>query len=479
MRGRSGERGDVATEREISHDPSVDEQEAAEHYGYHQELKRALRFRDLLIYGMVFMVPIAPMGIYGFVAQSSSGMAPAVYLIGIVAMFFTALSYRHMSREFTISGSVYSYVQRGFNPHIGFLCGWMILADYLLVPALLYRFSATWLQAITPGVPLWIYVVGFILIITVINVRGISLAAEANFLLLAVELIALALFVAVGLYYVFGRGGGAGGFSAKPFYQPGQMNLAFLANATSLAVLSFLGFDAISTLAEETVHPQRTVGNATVAALFLLGGLFILQTYVASLVHPDYKTLDPELGFFDLSRQAGGAWLYYTVLIVSIIASGIANALAAQLAVSRVLYSISRDGLLPASGLLKKIHPRYRTPANATLFVAVLSVAIALLVGLEQITRFVNFGALTAFMVLHVTVVVHFFVRKRRRDARGVLLYLVFPIVGLAIIAFVWSGFDRATFIFGFSWLLVGVVLGAWRSNWYRRVPAALQIPEV
>jgi amino acid transporter len=475
---RPGGQDDAPRGRGAPDDSPVDQQEAAEHFGYHQELKRTLRFRDLLIYGMVFMVPIAPMGIYGFVAQSSSGMVPTVYLIGIVAMFFTALSYRHMSREFTIAGSVYSYVQRGFNPHIGFLCGWMILADYLLVPALLYRFSATWLRAITPGVPLWVYVVGFILIITVVNVRGISLAAEANFVLLAVELIALALFVVVGLWYVFGRHGGAGGFSLKPFYQSGQMNLSFLATATSLAVLSFLGFDAISTLAEETVHPQRTVGNATVAALFLLGGLFILQTYVASLIHPNYATLDPELGFFDLARQAGGAFLYYTVLIVSIIASGIANALAAQLAVARVLYSISRDGLLPASGLLKKIHPRYRTPANATLFVAVLSVVVALSLGLEQISRFVNFGALTAFMVLHVAVIVHFFVRRRRRDLRGVVLYLVFPIVGLAIIAYVWSGFDRATFVFGFGWLAVGIVLGAWRSKGYRRVPPALELSE-
>jgi amino acid transporter len=292
-------------------------------------------------------------------------------------------------------------------------------------------------------------------------------------------LLTLAVFVVVGAWYVFGRGGGAGGFSLAPFYQSGQMNLSFLATATSLAVLSFLGFDAISTLAEETVHPHRTVGNATVASLFVLGGLFVLQTYVAALVHPDYKSLDPELGFFNLARQAGGAFLYYATLIVSVIAAGIANAMAAQLAVSRVLYSISRDGLLPASSFLGHIHTRFRTPANATMFVAVLSVIVALSLGLEQITRLVNFGALTAFMTLHVAVVVHFFVRQRRRDFRGTMLYLISPLLGLGIIAYVWSGFDHTTFIFGFSWLVIGIILGAVRSGGYRRVPPALELSDV
>lgn len=464
---------------ESSGEGEVTAAESVEHFGYNQELVRTLTFRNLLIYGMVFMVPIAPMGIYGFVSSESFGMVPTVYLIGIFAMFFTALSYRHMSREFSVAGSVYAYVQRGWNPHIGFICGWLILADYLLVPALLYRFSATWLQGIAPAVPLFAYVLVFIVVITFINVRGIRLAAEANFILLAIELIALALFIGIGLWYVLGRGGGAGGLAIKPFYQSGHMNLSFLATATSLAVLSFLGFDAISTLAEETVHPQRTVGNATVAALFVLGGIFVLQTYVAALIHPDYKTLDPVLGFFNLSREAGGAFLYYTTLIVSIISAGIANALVAQTAVARVLYSISRDGLLPASSVLAKVHPRYRTPANATLLVAVLSIVIALSVPLEQITRFVNFGALTAFMVLHAAVIVHFFIRGHHRDARGVVLYLVLPLIGLGVIAYVWSGFDRATFIFGFSWLLVGILLGAVRSKGYRQVPAALQMPEI
>lgn len=443
--------------------------------GYRQELRRALRFRDLLVYGMVFMVPIAPMGIYGFVSKESFGMVPFVYFVGIIAMTFTALSYRQMSREFPIAGSVYSYVQRGFNPHVGFIAGWMILADYLLVPSLLYAFSATWLHAAIPEAPFAVYVILFIAFITFINIRGVTLAAKANFFLLGIELLALLVFLGFTVKYVFIDGGGAGGFSLKPLYQPQHVGTGFIATATSIAVLSFLGFDAISTLAEETRRPERTIGNATVAALIILGLIFMVQTYAAGLVHPDYKNLNPALAFFQVGRKAGGPFLYYFLIFINVIAAGIANALVAQLAISRIIYSMSRDKLLPFSGFLARIHPRYRTPANATLLVAALSIAIALILPLETITKFVNFGALTAFMLLNLSVFVYFFLKRGRRGAKGFFTYLVLPIVGFGIIGYVWHGFDTLTFAFGFGWMILGIILGAIKSRGYREVPEALK----
>ncbi|WP_273847310.1 APC family permease [Rubrobacter calidifluminis] len=421
------------------------------------------------------MVPIAPMGIYGFVSRESFGMVSFVYFVGVVAMTFTALSYRQMSREFPFAGSVYSYVQRGFNPHVGFIAGWMILADYFLVPALLYAFSATWLHAAIPEAPFFAYVIVFISVITFVNVRGITVTAKTNFVLLAIELFGLLVFLGFTVKYVFIDGGGTGGLSLTPLYQPGRVGTGFIATATSIAVLSFLGFDAISTLAEETRQPERTVGNATVAALIVLGLIFMVQTYAAGLVHPDYKNLNPALAFFQVGRTAGGPFLYYFLLFINVIAAGIANALVAQTAVSRIIYSISRDKLLPFSGFLAKIHPRYRTPANATIFVAVVSVAIALLIPLETITKFVNFGALTAFMLLNLSVFVYFFIKRGRRGGREFFSYVVLPIVGFGIIAYVWHGFDTVTFIFGFGWMIAGIILGAIKSKGYREVPEALK----
>ena len=452
------------------------EEHTIEEFGYHQELNRALRFRHLLAYGMVFMVPIAPMGIYGFVVGPGLGMVPLIYIVGIVAMTFTALSYRWMSQEFPITGSVYSYVQRGLNAHIGFLAGWMIMADYLLAPALLYGFTGLWLNALVPSVPIWVFIILFVAVNTFVTARGITVTAETNFVLLAIELVALAIFLVVGLKYVLVDGGGTGHLSFDPIYQSDKVNLSFIAAAASIAVLSFLGFDGISTLAEETHRPERTVGNATVAALIILGLIFVTQTYLAALIHPNYKTLDPELAFFQIARDAGGAFLYYLLLVVNVIAVGIANALAAQVAISRILYSVSRDDMLPASRFLSRIHPRYRTPFNATLFVGVVTLAVALIFAVDTITKFVNFVALTAFMALNISVFIYFFIRRGRRGSLpDFLKYLLFPLLGFAIIAYVWSGFDRNTFIFGFSWLAAGIIIGAIKTKGFREKPAVIE----
>jgi amino acid transporter len=442
--------------------------------GYNQELRRVLSFKDLLVYGMVFMVPIAPMGVYGIVSQQSFGMVPLVYLVGIIAMVFTALSYSKMSREFPVAGSVYSYVQRGLNPHIGFLAGWMILVDYILAPALLYAFSGLWLNSLIPSIPAIIWVLLFIVINTVINGRGVQLAAKTNFILLGIEIVALLIFVGYAVKFVFIDGLGAGGFSLTPLFQAEHVDLGFVATATSVAVLSFLGFDGISTLAEETKDPKKTVGRATLAALIILGVIFMLETYMAALVHPEYKGLDPDMGFFDIGKEAGGSFLYYLLIIVNVVAVGIANALAAQSAISRILFSMSRDKLLPGSSFLGKIHPKYQTPFNATLFVGVLSVVAANLLSIETIIKFVNFGALTSFMLLNLTVFVYFYIKKKERGLSAFFKYVLFPLIGFAVIAFVWSGFDNMTFVAGFSWLAIGIIVGAVKSKGYKEVPAIL-----
>lgn len=434
--------------------------------GYRQELNRTLGLRQLLVYGMIFMVPIAPMAVYGFVAKESYGMVPLVYLVGIVAMVFTALSYKQMSSVFPVAGSVYSYVQHGWHPYLGFLTGWMILADYLLVPALLYAFSATWLSGLLPGIPTWVWVLAFVAFNTGVNVLGIKLQAQAHFLLLAIELVALAIFTGFAIHFVFFAHHGTAGWSLAPFFQSQHLDGHFIATATSIAVLSFLGFDAISTLAEETRNPRKTVGNATILALLMLGVIFIGQTYLAALAHPDYRSLSADLGFFEIGREVGGPWMYLLLIIVSVIATGIANALSAQLAISRILYSMGRDRTLPGSSFLAHVHPRLKTPVNATLLVAGLSIVLALLIPEEVILKLVNFGALTAFMLLNLTVFVFFYIKQKKRS--GIFNYLVFPALGLVIVGFVWSGFDRTTFLFGGAWLLIGIVLGAFKYRNFR-----------
>ncbi|TAN03542.1 MAG: APC family permease [Rhodanobacteraceae bacterium] len=430
---------------------------------YREQLDRRLGLPQLVVYGMLFVVPIAPMAVYGFVARESFGMVPLVYAVGIVAMLFTALSYRQMSGTFPYAGSVYSYVQRGLHPYAGFIAGWVILADYLLIPALIFALSASWLRGLMPAVPSWVWIVAFVLINTGVNVAGIRLQAKAHLVLLAIEVIALLVFVVFAIDFVFIAHHGVGGWSLAPFWQPAHMNDGFIATATSIAVLSFLGFDAISTLAEETRNPRVAVGNAILITLLLLGAVFIGETWLAALAHPDYRTLDAELGFFQIAREVGGQWLYLSLIVINVAAAGIANAMAAQAAISRILFAMGRDRVLPGSAFLAHVSPRFRTPVNATLLVAMVSLVLALLVPAELLLKLVNFGALTAFMLLNVTVFAYFFVKQKRR--RQFLRYLVFPALGFAIVAFVWCGFDRTTLLFGGSWLVIGLIVGAFKQR--------------
>ena len=448
--------------------------DSVEKFGYEQSLKRVLTYKDLVIYGMLFMVIIAPMSIFGYISKESHGMAPLVYLVGIVCMFFTALSYMKMSRRFPIAGSVYAYVQRGINPHVGFIAGWLILLDYVFAPALLYILTATWCVALMPGTPFWLWVMVFIVINSAINIRGIEYTAKMDVLIFLLEIVVLALFIIIGLMFVL-NGGGAGGLTLNPFYQAGKIDIQFVATAVTIAALSFLGFDGISTLAEETKDPERTVGRAIMTALLLIGIVFMLQTYVATLIQPDHTKMDPDTAFFDAAYLAGGQWLKTLLLIINIIAVGLANTMAAQAASSRILFGMARDKFLPP--VLAKVHPKFKTPYISTLLIAGLSLVCGLTFDIEMLVKLVNFGALSSFIMLNFAVFWFFFIKeKNRQGGKNIMHYLVAPFLGMLILGYVWINFDKVTLMVGFAWLFVGLVFGFVKSKGYKEVPGGLKL---
>jgi amino acid transporter len=425
-----------------------------EEFGYKEELNRALTTKDLIIYGMIFMVPIAPFAVFGFVWNEAKGMVPLAYLVGLIGMFFTALSYAAMSRAFPLAGSVYAYAHRGLHEIAGFFSGWLILLDYILVPSLLYLISAAALRPIFPAVPAWGWLVGFISLNGIVNLLGIEFTARVNRYMLVMELVTLGLFVVLGLIALHG-GAGAGGLTVKPIYDPGVFSWSTVAGATSIAVLSFLGFDGISTLAEENRGNQNAVGRATVVSLILIGALFMLQTWIAADLARGMRFVSPDTAFYEIAQRAGGSWLRLITILATVIASAAANAMAAQAAVARILFAMARDGKLPA--ILARIHPRYRTPYVSTLVVALVSLLVGLLFAdrLDDLSRVVNFGALTGFVLLHVSVINHYFYRRRSGDW---LRHVVFPLTGLAIIVYVLYEMDRAAKILGACWIAIGVV---------------------
>ena len=447
------------------------EEAALQKFGYKQQLSRALTMRDLVVYGLIFMVPIAPFSVYGFVYKDAKGMVPLAYLLGLTGMFFTALSYAAMSRAFPVAGSVYAYAQRGLHEVAGFFSGWLILLDYILVPALLYLFSAVALRPLLPEVPAWIWIAGFVAFNAAVNLIGIEFTARVNRYMLVMELITLVLFVGLGLMKLYG-GAGAGHLTLQPIYDPSVFSLSTVAGATSIAVLSFLGFDGISTLSEETRGGQNVVGRATVLALLLVGVLFMLQTWIGTDLSAGMKFESDETAFYEIAEVAGGPWLKLITIIAVVIASAIANAMAAQAAVSRILFAMARDGKLPA--VLAKIHPRYKTPYVSTVLVGIIAfvVGVAFSDHVDDLTAIVNFGALSSFVLLHLSVINHYFVRQRSGDW---LRHIVFPLVGMAIILFVLFEMGWVAKIMGACWLAIGIAYYLVLILWIKK-PVALEI---
>src|SRR4051794_32138503 len=408
------------------------------------------------------MVPIAPFGIFGSVYSGSGGMVALAYVIGMIAMMFTAFSYAQMVRAFPMAGSVYSYAGRGIAPPVGFLAGWVILLDYVLVPGLLYLVASVAMHSLLPAIPVWLWLGALALVNTAVNYLGIQMTARVNRIMLVAELLILAIFLVVGVVAL--ANGKGTGFSLSPLYNSETFSWSVVFGAVSIAVLSFLGFDGISMLAEESREDARQIGRAMVGALLLAGTLFVVQTWVASLLVPDAPGLlangDPEgTAFYDAARAAGGGWLAGLTALATAIAWGFANSLVAQAATSRLLYAMARDGQMPR--FLSRINERHKVPANATLLVAGLSLALGLWMasrddGISLLSTLVNFGAMTAFLALHVAVVVHYVVRRGSRDW---LRHLVVPVLGFLILLYVVINANIAAQVLGFAWLGVGVIV--------------------
>ncbi|NMO52414.1 APC family permease [Actinoplanes sp. TBRC 11911] len=432
-------------------------------YGYRQELSRSLSFTDLLIYGLIFMVPIAPFGIFGSVFNGSGGMVALAYVIGMVALMFTALSYSQMVRAFPMAGSVYTYTGRGIAPPVGFLAGWVILLDYVLVPGLLYLVASVAMHSLVSSIPVWLWLCGFVILNTIVNYLGIKMTARVNKIMLLAELVVLAIFLIVGIVAL--ANGKGNDFSwSSPFYNADTFSWSVVFGAVSIAVLSFLGFDGISMLAEESREDARQIGRAMVGALLLAGLLFIVQTWVASLLVPDVPGLlangDPDgTAFYNAADVAGGAWLSKLTALATAIAWGFANSLVAQAATSRLLYAMARDRQMPK--FLSRINEKHKVPANATLLVAAVSLGLGLYMssrddGISLLSQLVNFGAMTAFLALHVAVVVHYVIRQGSRDW---LRHLISPAIGFLILLYVVINADVAAQRLGFVWLGIGVII--------------------
>ncbi len=448
-----------------------------EQYGYKQELKRSLGFWGVIVYGIIFTCPMAAMQMFGFVGKYANGLDSLVYIIGVAGMIFTALSYGRCIREWPIAGSVFSYIQRTINPHVGFIAGWLILIDYALIPALVLSLAALFLNMLIPSIHAWEALLLFVLVDTGINYIGIELADKENIALFVIQLAGIAAFLVTGVVYIW-KGGGAGTFNASPIFQASKFNIHFVATALSIAAVTLLGFDAMTTLAEETDRPQKLIPPGMIVTLVIIGLLFIAETYVGRLIHPAVEGVDPDTGFMSVIVMAiGGKPLQTYILIAFVLSLAFGTALNSQLAASRILYSMGRDKLIPS--IFGKVHPKYKTPYVAAIVFGAVTFTVANLIDIESLSKLVNYGAMTAYMMLNVAVFWFFFVKKGQRGLGGFLDHFLFPLIGFIVIGYVWYGFDPVTKIVGTLWMILGIIYGAIKSKGYKIVPEALMKLEI
>jgi putrescine importer len=433
-------------------------------------LKRVLGVPALVLFGLVYMVPLTVFTTLGIVTQLTGGRLSVAYLVTLAAMVFTARSYARMSAAYPVAGSAYAYTQKTFGAPVGFLAGWSLLLDYLFLPMLNYLVIGIYMSAAIPAVPPWVWILLSIAVVTVLNVVGIVSVARANFVLLAVQIIFIVVFIVMA--FVATSKLGNVNFMA-PFTGDGTVSgWSPIFGGAAILCLSFLGFDAVSTLSEEAKDPTRSVPKAIMIATLASGVIFIVLSYVSQIVFPSNQFADVDAGSTDVMMAAGGQFLnvFFTAAYV---AGCIGSALTSQASVARILYAMGRDGILPRK-VFGAILARFGTPALAILVVSVISLA-AIWIDLATLASVVSFGALVAFSFVNLTVIKHYFVDE---GDKNVFNNVVLPVIGFVLTAWLWTSLSAIALEVGLVWLAVGFVWLLIMTRGFQRPTPVLDLEE-
>jgi amino acid transporter len=436
-------------------------------------LRRSIGLPDLVVYGLVFIGPAAAVSIFGPLDARSHGAVPVVYLVATVAMGFTAYSYALMSREVPRAGSVFAYATAGIGPRTGFVAGWMVMLDYLLIPSVAYLFTGIAMNSFVPSVPAWAWTVAAVVVTTGLNLAGVKVAARAAAITVIVEVVALAMVLVGGVVVLVQQGPVRGWLT--PITGVGGFSAAAVAAAVSVAVLSYLGFDAIATFAEETTGDARLVGRATLICLVVAGLLFAAQTYVGALLSPttpEQLAAHPETqgsAYYDLVDVQIAHWLSIFLAVAKAVGASF-SAMVAQAAAARILLDMGRSSRLPA--VVSRVNSRTGVPAIGLVVVAALNSLLAVWAatqpnGLDTLVSVVDVGALTAFILLHAAVVGYIYLRRRTQQ-RNVARHLVAPVVGGAILLTITALASHRAQVVGLVWLVLGIAVAAVQEH--RRV---------
>ncbi|MCX8649039.1 APC family permease [Gilliamella sp. B2776] len=445
-----------------------------------QQLSKNMQFRDMVILGLLFIGPAAPVGLFGVLDAVSDGAIASVYIVATLVMAFTAYSYARMANALPHAGAVYAYCSLGIHQNVGFLVGWLLLLDYMFIPAVAYLFSGISLNALIPEVPVWIWTCLALVLTTTLNLIGVKKSAKITLLILLLEIVVLLAVLFVGIWIIV-----TSDLSRewlKPFIGGSAFTWSHLFSAVSIAVLSYLGFDAIATFSEENSGQRNLVSKAIISCLILAGCLFVIQIYVVSLLSPydaEYLRSHPKLqgkAYYNIVNQEINLWLGWSLSLMKAVGASFA-AMVGQAAASRLLFSMGRDKRLPL--FFAKISQKSGVPIMAILFAALFNLCLVIIAansakGLQILVSFVDIGALTAFIMLHTSVIGYFRFKKASKGGLSWILDVLIPIVGILVLLPVLLHIDNYAKIVGIVWLAVGLIILYFNKNkaqliWFKK----------
>ncbi|MFB7639820.1 APC family permease [Peribacillus butanolivorans] len=441
------------------------------------KLKRTLKLWQIVMMGLAYMTPMVVFDTFGIVSGITGGHVPTAYIVALVGMLFTAASYGKLVKVFPTAGSAYTYTQKAINRHLGFLVGWSSLLDYLFLPMVNALLTKIYLTALFPEVPTWIWVVLFVGIVTILNLRSVNVLANFNTLFVLIQIAIMVVFIILVVKGLHNGEGTGQVFTIQPFINGGMNYSAIITGATILC-FSFLGFDAVTTLSEETPDPQKTIPKAIFLTALWGGIIFITSSFFIQLFFPDMSRFkEPDAALPEIALYVGGK-LFQSIFLCATFVNTLASGLASHASVSRLLYVMGRDKVFPEKWF-GFIHPKWKTPAINVVIVGVISLS-SLFFDLVTAASLINFGALMAFTFVNLSVISHFVFReKKHRTIKGCINYLIMPLIGAISIAILWINLETSSLIMGLGWFIIGFCYLLFITKAFRTDPPQYQVEEI
>ena len=417
-------------------------------------LKRTMKLHHLVIFGVAFLTPMIAYTIYGVIATASHGVESGSICFAVIAMMFTALSYGHMAKAFPAAGSTYTYTRKARNSKLGVIAGWIVLLGYVFFPMAIWLIGASYFSAAVPAVPSWVWLVGFIVVTTLINIVGVEVGSKINFIMVSIQVVIIIAFLIFTIKAIT-EGMGEGTLASfSPFYNP-DISFGYTVAGAAAACYCFLGFDALTTFTEDTVNPTKNIPRAIILTLLVCGAIFLIVTYFTHLVHPSYDYSNPDNAAYEIARQVAPS-VFGGIFLIGTIAGQFAAGLSAQASGARLLYAMGRDGVLPKK-FFGKLNSKTHTPINSIVLTGVVAL-FAIFLDVTKATAYINFGGFVAFFFVNLSVIAYYFVKQRQRSLKGTILYLVFPVIGALLCLYLLIHLDRLAIILGCAWTVAGII---------------------